>query len=225
MLSRRLVWLVVPIGLAAGGFMLARMKPAAVVSDSPGNIYREPKHPVTPQMKAATDAKTQTTAPVIRGIDREGRPYEVDPAKGDLPTVVIAIKDGCPCSLESQPFFNLLGEAYGQSVRFVGLIDKDRVTAANYMDDFRVPFTVLYDPKARTARAYDMPRSVYVSVIDPAGKVVRAYPGYSRDMLADLNRLLAKVTGRPEAKLDLAMAPVKPTSGCEYDAAPEAATR
>lgn len=175
----------------------------------------EPKHPVTPEMLETARREVGREAPRFEGIAGDGKRVTIDPRQTDLPILVLAIKDGCPCSIEVQPTFNALAKLFEGRVRFVGFIDGGRVTASNFERDMKVPFEVLYDPDSRAARAFGMPRSAYSALIGTDGRIVATWPGYSKVLMLDLAASLGPL--EPDKGLDVSRLPDEPNSGCEYD--------
>jgi hypothetical protein len=48
------------------------------------------------------------------------------------------------------------------------------------------------------------------------GKVVKMWPGYSVDILQEMNSLMAKEAGVPEKPFDTKYAPKQQASGCAF---------
>ena len=55
-----------------------------------------------------------------------------------------------------------------------------------------------------------------VRLLGKGGKVLRMWPGYSADMLQEVNKEMAVATNRPVKKFDPKFAPKIMTSGCEF---------
>jgi peroxiredoxin len=159
-------------------------------------------HPVTPAMIASAD-------------ERAGR--RVDPTvDADRPTVLVFIKDGCPCSEAAEPYFHRLHAAYGSRVAFLGVIDGDRSDARGWADRHRTPYPVLADPDLRIIRACGAERSAYVALVARGGSIERLWPGFSRGMLAELGTRLAQRSGLPEPPDEPSGAPEELASGCLF---------
>ena len=68
----------------------------------------------------------------------------------------------------------------------------------------------------KIVRAFKAQRGVYTTLIAPGGKIVKAYPGYSQDMLQDITTKIASLAGVALRPMPLAPAPKKMTSGCIF---------
>lgn len=202
--------------IVAASLVLGSYRPGAAPTANVVNLATEPRHPVTLKMETDAKAVVGDKAPEIDLLDTDGKPWKLSDHVAEGPVVVVTIKDGCPCSIESQPFFNALAAAYTGKVQFVGVMDGDRIKTSKYKDDFSVPFPIVTEPGDRTFAAFQSPRSVYYSLVQKGGVVKRLWPGYSKEMLHEFNRSLAEEAGIDPPKLDVAMAPDKKSSGCAF---------
>lgn len=213
-MALRLPTIAIPasLAIAAGGIYLSLAARDRNVDPS----FREPRHPVTAAMVSATAACEGKPAPLFEARTWDGRPLRLRDLLGK-PVVLIAVKDGCPCSYESQPYFNQLAHGYEERAVFLGAIQGDAALAKKWMSDLEVPYEVAPDPDKKLLKAYRAPRSVYVTLIGKDGIVLRMWPGWSKAMLEEMNRLIAAETGATPVNLNLAGAPIKPNSGCEFE--------
>lgn len=162
-------------------------------------------HPVTARMQTAAGATT-------------GRPARPLPgAAWGRPTVLIFIKEGCPCSEAAEPCFRRLFAAYGHRASFFGVIDGGPPEAADWTRRHETPYPVIPDRDLEIIRAYGAERSAYAALVTSDGIVDHLWPGYSGAMLRELGARLATDLGTAEARLDIADAPVELTSGCMFD--------
>ncbi len=107
------------------------------------NLFDEPRHPVTDPMWRESRAQTGRAAPAFELHDSDGRVVRLLESCKFCPVVLVFTKDGCPCSIESQPFFNQLAAGAKGRVTFLGVIDGPRHVASKYKDDFKVPYSML----------------------------------------------------------------------------------
>ncbi|MES1227147.1 MAG: redoxin domain-containing protein [Armatimonadota bacterium] len=204
--------------IVLGSVVLAAYRPAqppGVVTNGI-NLAVEPRHPVTLKMEQDAKAVTGEPAPEIDLPDQDGHPIKLSELVKQGPVVVVTMKDGCPCTIESQPFFNALAESYKGKVQFLGVTDGTKYKASKYKDDFSVPFPIVTETGMHTFEAFQSPRSVYYTLIKKGGVVRKLWPGYSKKTLDEFNSALAEEAGTPKAKLDTEMAPDKESSGCKF---------
>jgi peroxiredoxin len=173
-------------------------------------------HPVTPAMLAAADERAGRRVDSTATEGTDGRRTSPAAVAADRPTVLVFLKDGCPCSEAAEPFFHRLHAAYGTRVAFLGVIDGDRSDARGWADRHRTPYPVLADPDRRFIRACGAERSAYVALVAQGGSIERLWPGFSRGMLAELGRRLACISGVPESSGVSSGAPDELSSGCLF---------
>jgi len=199
-----------------GSLVLAMNRPAPVIESNVPNLLNEPRHPVTLKMTQDAQAVVGEPAPEIALKDQDGKDFKLSGVVHDSPVLVVMVKDGCPCSMEAQPFFNQLAKAYGSKAQFVGVTDAAKYNASKFHDDFNVPYTLVSEPGMHTFEAYQSPRSVYTTLIAKGGAVRHMWPGYSKQLLDEINSALAKESDLPKATLDQKEAPERPSSGCKF---------
>jgi hypothetical protein len=179
-----------------------------------------PKHPVTPNQLAASNAVVQRVIDDLVVTDAEGRSLDWPALSEGRPVVIVFIKVGCPCSVEFEPYFHRLAEAYRGAVRFVGIIDGDGARARRYAETNSVPYPIIADPETRLIGRFDAKNGGYAALLRPEGIVAGFWPGFSRDAMADLGRRIAGLVSVAEHAIDTRGLPVKLTTGCPFDLPP-----
>ncbi len=208
------------MGLAlAGGifWFMSSLNPApafAGVQSNAANLL-DVRHPVTADMLKDAQAKAGMELPPVELLNSQGQKVNLASLPGK-PIVVVMTKDGCPCNIESQPFFNQIAKGFGDKVQFYGIIDGDKDVAEEYRLDFKVPYPILLNLEEKVFRAFGAKQSVYTYLFDKNGKAVKIWPGYSAETMTELNDRLAELTASPAPKLDLTMASPELTSGCYF---------
>lgn len=205
---------VVAWGLATSAFK-GSVTAGPVVSNSV-NMALEPRHPVTEAMRRSAEAVPGLVAPEIELPDTSGKTVRLSELVAKGPVLVVTIKDGCPCSIEAQPFFNQLAKDFARKFSILGVTDATRIKAEKYKMDFDARFPIVIEPGRKTFDAYHALNSVYSTLIGRDGVVIKQYPGYSKRILEDMNSEIAKATGAAPATLDLADAPERDSSGCPF---------
>lgn len=190
-------------------------KPPKVVSLN-DNLLDTPRHPVTEDMWKKSRARAGQPAPLFVLQDHMGDKLQLTELLKKGPVVLVFTKDGCPCSMESQPFFNQLARHFAGKATFVGVIDAPQHVASKYKDDFSVPYTMALAADGAVFKSFGSLQSVYTTLIKADGIVAKQWPGYSRATLTDLNEELATLTQIKPGVIDLTMAPSQITSGCFF---------
>jgi peroxiredoxin len=211
-----------PIALllaGAGGLLAVKAKqPPPVRIQEAGGIPLLPKedHPVTPEMAAAVERKATEMAPELEGVSTRDDRIAIAPRDGDRPQFVYFVLHGCPCSFEVEPLFKRLYLHFEGEVQFVSVTDADLEGAKKWSDQMLVPYPVIPDPGKRIIRAFNAKNSVYSALISRDGRIVKMWPGYSRDILLEMNELMAKELGLEPDSFDPQYAPLEEKSGCVF---------
>lgn len=215
-MANKLLWITIPASLliAGAGLFLATYQPPAISKQT--NMATTPRHPVTVDMSKDASAKSGRAAPDFTLPDTDGKPISLKTLLAKGPVVVVMTKDGCPCSIESQPFFNAISKSYAGKASFVGIIDADRPTASLYQSSLSVPYPIVSETAGTTFRRYQAEQSVYTYLIAKSGDILRVWPGYNKAMMVELNSLVAQAAGAPMQGLDVNKAPDEMTSGCYF---------
>ena len=172
-------------------------------------------------MLAATDAMATAPAPALRARGTNGVDYDLGTPQPDPgPLVLVFIEHDCPCSVDAQRFFNRLQSAYGNEVRFLGVIDRDTDAARAWGQRNRTTFPLLADPGLAIARAYKAESSAYMAVVAKGGTIDRLYPGYSAAMLSEASARIARQAGVEPRPIDADGAPDELSTGCPFDLGP-----
>lgn len=180
-----------------------------------GNLAFEARHPVSDEVTKETEKIEGEMAPDFKLPTATGDEFHLNSALKEGPAVLIATMEDCPCTHESQGFFNQLALNY-RDAQFVGVIDSEAPEARNFKSDFAVPYPMALELEGKFFREYESPSSVYVTVVNQRGEIVRRWAGYSTDMLFELNNLLAELTGSEVMPFDSSRSPDVLTTGCNF---------
>ncbi len=215
--ARILLAILLPATIALGAFGTVRYRSSRPPLASPPPAVAEPdKHKVTPSMSTEAEKRVKTLAPKFRKVDAEGAICDLAEMLKTGPLVLLFIKDGCPCSVSAEAYFNQLHASYRGRARFLGVIDGDAAVARRWASANGVPFPIVPDPKLELTHAFGATNSAYVAVIDRSGSLDAFWPGYSVAMLHDLNARIASLSGLPEQPIETPDAPEEMYSGCPF---------
>lgn len=192
------------------------MSSRAGTTSTSKNLLDEPRHPVTEPMWQKARAVAGKPAPNFTLKTPDGKAVTLFDECKKGPVVIVFTKDGCPCSIESQPFFNELAKGYGDRAVFLGVIDGESHVASKYHDDFKVPYRMVLAENGDVFKSYNATQSVYTTLVGPDGVVVKQWPGYNRSMLVELDHMISKLDGGEEVRIDTTKAPEKMNSGCAF---------
>lgn len=204
--------------VAAFGLMAMAKNPGEMtVTSNAVNIQEAPRHPVTEEMAERAKNLAESVASDFELPTSDGGTFHLLTELAEKPVLVLMTKDGCPCSIEAQPFFTQLAAHYGDAVTFIGVMDGDKVVADKYQTGFSLPYQMAFTEDKDFFRSYKSKQSVFTYMINQDGTLHKVWPGYSRASLVELNDMLAEMTGLDHAEFEnFDMAPTEMTSGCYF---------
>ena len=215
--------ILVASGLLGLSFWMSRSSPgnAGTAQGSPvasldAGAKEAQTHYVTPGQIADSNEMVHGVIDGLEAVASDGRRLSWAEISGGHPVVLVFVKDGCPCSVEFEPFFQRVERLYRGAVRFAGVIDGDVEAARVYATEQHVPYPVLADEKRTIIRRLQAKNGVYMSLLDKDGTIVGYWPGSSADTLRDLGRRIANLTGVAEQPLDVTGVPNVLTTGCPF---------
>ena len=202
------------LALASASVLLAYMAQQPIIHQP--NLRLKVDHPVTDAMSANTAARARNDAPAFAVKDFAGSEVVIAGPAMEKPQFVYFVMDGCPCSVEVEPLFQDLWKRHNKSVEFIGVIEKDAKIAREWHTEKLMKAAMVPDPKHEIIQAYGATNSVFSAYIDRNGKIVKMWPGYSAEILNEMNDLFAEA-GKTEPKpFDTKWAPKDPRSGCQF---------
>lgn len=169
-------------------------------------------------MELEADAMKNRRAPEATVPTNLGTTFHVAPDNAFRPQFVLFIKQGCPCSVDAQPFYNRLARKFTGKIDFVGVIDADAAGAKSYATQFLCAFPVIADPGFSLIHGFKALGAVFSALVARNGHIVKMWPGYNVDMLGQMNQLLSEESGIKETYFDPQYAPKVKTAGCAFGA-------
>jgi len=128
-----------------------------------------------------------TKAPVIAVADLAGNPVDLGQFIGKRPVLIEFWATWCELCKALLPSLRAVEARYGDSLVRIGInitVNDSRERVRRYLARHRPPFLVLYDERGVSSRAYDVPTTSYIVVIDAAGIVVYTGTGEDQDLVA-----------------------------------------
>jgi thiol-disulfide isomerase/thioredoxin len=150
-----------------------------------------PAAPAAAQEGIAVGAK----APAVVIADLDGKPVDLGQMIGRKPFVLEFWATWCSVCEELLPKVKAARAAYGDRVEFYGVnvtVNQTKERVRRYLERHDPPFRTLYDDKGAAARAYDVPITSYIVVVDGAGKVAYTGTGAEQDIEAAVRRVAAR---------------------------------
>lgn len=182
----------------------------------PGVDLSEPRHPVTEEMAQKVKSLDQKSGKFFKLPDTTGKPVLIG-GQGPKPQFLFFVKKGCPCSYDAEPIMHNLYRQFQGKVDFISVTDAEIPDAKKWVTDLKVPYPVISCPKLEVMEAYQAPASVYSTLIDKNGTIVKRWAGYSRGYLKEMNEEMFKLIGEPVKEFDPTYAPEVRASGCTFE--------
>jgi thiol-disulfide isomerase/thioredoxin len=126
-----------------------------------------------------------TKAPAVKVNDLDGKPVDLGQYLGKQPVLLEFWATWCELCEELLPRVRAAHAAYGSKVQFIGVnvtVNQSPERVRKYLKTHQPAFRTLYDDQGTSIRAYQVPTTSYVVVVDRAGKVAYTGTGGTQDL-------------------------------------------
>jgi thiol-disulfide isomerase/thioredoxin len=129
------------------------------------------------QQLAGQDSALQVVdrAPRVMVHDLDGKPVDLGRYIGAKPVFLEFWATWCESCQELLPRVRAAQKAHGSKVEFIGInvaVNQSPVGVRQYLETHEPGFRTLYDDEGTSTRAYQVPATSYVVIVDRSGKVV-----------------------------------------------------
>lgn len=117
-------------------------------------------------------------APAVVVHDLDGKPVDLGQYIGKKPVFLEFWATWCTNCEELLPSVKAAQASYGAKVEFIGVnvtVNQTPERVRRYLETHKPPYRTLYDDQGTSTRAYQVPATSYVVIVDRAGKI--AYTG------------------------------------------------
>ena len=135
------------------------------------------------------------TAPVVTVNDLDGRPVDLGKYLGKQPVVLEWWATWCELCEAMLPRVKAAHATYGDRVAFLGInvtVNQTPARVRKYLETHQPPFRTLYDDRGTSIRAYQVPSTSFIAIVDRAGKVVYAATGAEQDLEPALRQVTSQ---------------------------------
>ena len=133
-------------------------------------------------------------APAVTINDLDGKPVNLGKYIGKKPVFLEFWATWCELCEELLPRVNAAQAVYGSKVEFFGVnvtVNQTPARVRRYLEQHKPGFRTLYDDEGTSTRAYQVPATSYVVIVDRSGKI--AYTGSGGTQ--DFDPVLRRITG------------------------------
>jgi thiol-disulfide isomerase/thioredoxin len=134
-------------------------------------------------------------APVVTVPDLDGKAVDLGRYIGTKPLFLEFWATWCELCEELLPQVRAAQATYGSEVEFLGInvtVNQSRDRVRRYLDQHKPPFRTLYDAEGVSIRAYQVPATSYVVIVDRGGKVAYTGSGGTQNFEPVLRRVTDK---------------------------------
>jgi thiol-disulfide isomerase/thioredoxin len=131
-------------------------------------------------------------APVVAVHDLDGKSVDLGQYLGKKPVFLEFWATWCELCKELLPRVRQAQAAYGSKVEFIGVnvtVNQSPERVRKYLADTKPPFRTLYDDEGTSTRAYSVPATSYVVIVDRSGKIAYTGTGGTQDFDGVLRRI------------------------------------
>ena len=131
-------------------------------------------------------------APVVTVRDLDGKAVDLGQYIGKKPVFLEFWATWCELCEELLPRVWAAKADYGNQVEFFGVnvtVNQSRERVRRYLEKHHPPFRTLYDDEGVSTRAYQVPATSYVVIVDRSGKIAYTGSGGTQDFNTVLRRI------------------------------------
>ncbi len=136
-----------------------------------------------------------TKAPLIAINDLDGKPVGLGTYIGTKPVLIEFWATWCAVCKSLLPQLDLVKQKYGDGVTMIGVnitVNDSPDRVRRYLALHKPPFLPLYDNLGAGTRAFDVPTTSYIVVIDAKGLVAYTGSGAEQDLVAAVAKALTR---------------------------------
>ena len=133
-----------------------------------------------------------TRAPAITVNDLDGKPVDLGQYIGKRPVFLEFWATWCEQCEVLLPRLRAAQATYGSEVEFIGVnvtVNQSRERVRKYLQTHQPGFRPLYDDQGTSIRAFQVPATSYVVILDRTGKVAYTGTGGSQEFDAVLRQV------------------------------------
>ena len=133
-------------------------------------------------------------APVVSVHDLDGKLVDLGQYIGRKPVLLEFWATWCERCEALLPRVKAAHQEFGDRVEFLGVnvtVNQTPERVRRYLETHQPPYRTLYDDQGTTIRAYGVPTTSFVVVVDAGGKVAYTGVGGTQDIASVLRRVTA----------------------------------
>ncbi len=136
-----------------------------------------------------------TKAPMVAINDLDGKPVDLGSYIGKKVVLIEFWATWCAVCKSLLPQLNLVNQTYGDRVTLIGVnitVNDSPDRVRRYLVAHSPPFLTLYDNLGAGTRAFDVPTTSYIVVIDAKGVIAYTGSGADQNLMAAVAKALPR---------------------------------
>jgi len=132
-------------------------------------------------------------APPVTISDLEGNPVNLGVLFGTKPVLLQFWATWCSICKALMPRLEAVRDAFGDRIELIGVnvtVNDSRDRVRRYLAQHKPPFRVLYDERGVGARAFKVPTTSFIVILDRAGVVSYTGSGEDQDLVGAVRKAL-----------------------------------
>ncbi len=145
--------------------------------------------PATAQFDAGIPVGSKAPPVVINDLD--GKPVDLGLIIGKKPVLLEFWATWCALCKALLPQLEAVRKTYGDQVDIIGInvtVNDSKGRVKRYLEEHHPPFLALFDDKGAGTRAYDVPATSFIVVVNRAGVVVYTGSGAEQDLVSAVKK-------------------------------------
>lgn len=133
-------------------------------------------------------------APAAMLEDLDGNPVQIlDHVGGGKPALIEFWASWCENCEALQPQLDQIQEQYGSQVNVIAVavaVSQSQRRVKRHVEDHRIEYAYLWDGEGEAVKAYDIPGTSIVVILDGEGKVTYTGAGRDQDLIGEVRKLV-----------------------------------
>jgi thiol-disulfide isomerase/thioredoxin len=147
--------------------------------------------PLTAQFESGIPVGTK--APIITIKDLDGKPVDLGAYLGKKPVLLEFWATWCPVCSGLLPKLEAAHAKFGDRITMIGVnitVNESKERVRRYLARHRPPFLPLYDEEGVGSRAYEVPTTGFIVIVDAKGIVRYTGSGEDQDLASEIAKVV-----------------------------------
>ena len=147
------------------------------------------------RLSAQVGIAVGTAAPAVTVNDLDGKPYDFASFIGKKPALIQFWATWCELCEKLDPKVRAAAAKYGSDVELIGVnvtVNQKLDRVKRWIEEHKPVYRALWDNRGVAVRAYDVPSTSFIAIVDAKGKVVYTGVGADQDIAGALRKAVVR---------------------------------